>query len=112
MTVDDHLDPGARLEHAKDELLREAGKDPSGSVSEQTGLPSLDAFLHRYYRHVAPEDFVGRQAEDILTAALSHRELAEARPQGTANVRVTSPDGEGAAIVEVSPTTCPSSSTR
>src|SRR3954470_15484307 len=51
----------------------------------------LGAFLSRYYRHVPLEDLADSDPIDLAGAALSHRQLAGPRPQGTANVRVFTP---------------------
>ncbi len=53
--------------------------------------PMLREFLARYYRHAAMEDLRERDPVDLAGAALSHRQLAAGRPQGTANVRVFTP---------------------
>ena len=53
--------------------------------------PNLSALLYRYYRHVSLEDLDERDPVDLAGAALSHRQLAQNRPQGTANVRVFTP---------------------
>jgi glutamate dehydrogenase len=77
-----------RLEEAKADLLDravEAGKADS----------DLDMMVRRYYRHVAPEDIVGRDPVDVLGAVVSHRRAAENRPQGTAVVHAFSPTLEG-----------------
>jgi glutamate dehydrogenase len=80
-------DRHASLEQAKNTLLdRAAALDPD----DRSG--TLREFLHRYYRHVAAEDLVARSAEDVLAAPLAHRELAASRPQGTATVRVSTPE--------------------
>ncbi|WP_121254916.1 NAD-glutamate dehydrogenase [Nocardioides ferulae] len=77
-------------QRAKVDLVRAAVR-LAGDDAELAGL--VDAF----YRHVAPEDIAGRDAEDLLGAVRSHRELAQERPQGTARVRVVAPtkDGDG-----------------
>jgi glutamate dehydrogenase len=89
------------LEHAKEALLDRA-LDLAAERPDVT-VPSDDlaAFVHRYYRHIAPEDLVGRRVEDVLAAPLDHRELAASRPQGTASVRVRTPETEGHSVVEV-----------
>ena len=51
----------------------------------------LAPFITRYYRHVPAEDLAERDPIDLAGAALSHRQLAASRPQGTANVRVFTP---------------------
>ena len=66
-----------------------------------------NVLLRRYYRHVMPDDLVGRVDADLYGAALSHFRLAARRPQGTVNVRVLNPDpdrdgwGAGKTIVEI-----------
>ena len=76
-----------RLDESKAELIAHAVK-----VGERGRGGEADArFLRRYYQHVAPEDIVGRDPVDVAGAALSNRELALSRPQGTANVRVFTP---------------------
>ncbi|MGE4114237.1 MAG: NAD-glutamate dehydrogenase [Candidatus Nanopelagicales bacterium] len=55
----------------------------------------LGALVSRYYRHVAPEDLVGRDPVDVLGAVLSHRRAAQNRPQGTAVVHAFTPSVEG-----------------
>jgi glutamate dehydrogenase len=56
--------------------------------------PDLAEALHQYYRFCAPEDLLGREPVDLLGAALSHLELGQHRPPGTARVRVVSPTRE------------------
>ncbi len=94
-----------RLDDAKAELLARAAE-----VVDRTdgGAPlDLEPFLRNYYRHVPPEDLVDRDPVDIVGAALSHRQLAQRRPQGTANVRVFTPNLEehgwsaGHTVVEI-----------
>ncbi|GGX68262.1 NAD-glutamate dehydrogenase [Streptomyces hiroshimensis] len=94
-----------KLDEAKAELLERAarvaenspagGQQPTGPKAE-AGLDqeTLTAYLQRYYLHTAPEDLNGREPVDVYGAAVSHRHLAENRPQGTANVRVHTPTVE------------------
>ena len=51
----------------------------------------VDVLLPAYYRHVAPEDVIGRGDVDLYGALASHWKLAGDRPQGTARVRVFTP---------------------
>ncbi|MGH8828141.1 MAG: NAD-glutamate dehydrogenase, partial [Jiangellaceae bacterium] len=50
-----------------------------------------EAFLRRYYRHVAAEDMVDRDPIDVFGAAASHRRVAQQRPQGRSVVTVYTP---------------------
>ncbi len=96
-----------RLDEAKSELLAKAATvaDHHG----QRGHPRAEdeAFLRRYYLHVAPEDLVDRDPVDVFGAAASHRHFGQMRPQGRSLVRVSTPTVEehgwssGHTVVEV-----------
>jgi len=92
----------ASLEQSRTQLLHSAAV-----LADRTGGEALEPFLRRYYRHVATEDLLARAPEDLLGAALSHKEIAASRPVGTANVRVFTPTVEeqgwscGHTVVEV-----------
>jgi glutamate dehydrogenase len=73
--------------HALDDLVEEA-LPPGGED------PLLRSLLHHYYAHVRFEDLTGRQPADIVAAAVSHRDLAQNRPQGRASLRVFTPTRE------------------
>ena len=95
-------------EREKAELLDRATEVAADSADDHDQPEHLRAFLRRYYRHVAPDDMVGRDPVDVSGAALSHRRLARRRPQGTAQVRVFTPSTEehgwsasGHTVVEV-----------
>src|SRR6476620_3392266 len=79
----------ASLEQSRSQLLRSAAE-----LAERAGGESLERFLRAYYRHVATEDLLARAPEDLLGAALAHRELAHRRPVGTANLEVFNPEVE------------------
>jgi len=64
------------------------------ALAQRTAAESPEPFLRRYYRHVATEDLLARQPEDLLGAALSHEDLARRRPGGTVNVAVLNPSVE------------------
>jgi glutamate dehydrogenase len=91
-----------RLEEAKAELLDRAVESARGS-----GDPGLEAILRRFYLHVAPEDLVGRNPVDVVGAVVSHRRVAQHRPQGTAVVHAFTPTVEshgwspGHSVVEI-----------
>ncbi len=97
--------PSTRLEESKAELIAravEVGDRGRGSDAQADSI-----FLQRYFKHVAPEDIVGRDPVDVFGAALANRELAQHRPQGRANVRVYTPTvdehgwASGHTVVEV-----------
>ncbi len=93
----------------KTELLDQAialAQHGKGSGGPPHG--AVGALLRAYYRHVAPEDVLGRSDVDVFGALASHFKLAADRPQGTASVRVHTPTlGEhgwtagGHSVVEV-----------
>ncbi|WP_116947324.1 NAD-glutamate dehydrogenase [Jiangella endophytica] len=91
-----------RLDEAKSELLAKAA-----SVGDRGSRDEDEAFLRRYYRHVAAEDLVDRDVVDVYGVAASHRRSAQLRPQGTAVVNVYTPTidehgwASGHTIVEV-----------
>ena len=81
--------------------------------------PGLETLVRRYYRHVAPEDLLGRDPVDVLGAVVSHRRSRREPPAGhrgrarlhphasrTTAGRPATPSSRS------SPTTCRSSSTR
>ncbi len=76
----------ASLDQSRQQLLRSAAER-----SDRGGGEATEEFLSAYYRHVATEDLLARAPEDLLGAALAHRELARSRPQGTAKVEVFNP---------------------
>ena len=98
-----------KLEDDKAELLDRA--DAVAQASKGTGGPphaQVGELLGAYYRHVAPEDLLGRSPEDVYGALASHYSLASSRPQGTATVRVVTPgpvdvgwSAAGHSVVEV-----------
>ncbi|MCE1178880.1 MAG: NAD-glutamate dehydrogenase [Micrococcales bacterium] len=59
--------------------------------AEHADPQSLEAFLADYYRHVPTEDLRDRAPEDVLGAALSHRDLAAVRRPGQTSARVFNP---------------------
>ncbi|MDU0312626.1 NAD-glutamate dehydrogenase [Phycicoccus sp. M110.8] len=77
------------LEQSRQQLLHTAAER-----ADHAGGEGVEAYLRSYYRHVATEDLLARAPEDILGAALAHRELAQHRPVGTATVDVFNPEVE------------------
>ena len=77
------------LEQSRAQLLHTAA-----SLAQKKSGDQVEAFLSRYYRHVATEDLLAKAPEDLLGAALSHRDLARDRPSGTAKVFVDNPSVE------------------
>ena len=79
----------ASLEQSRQQLLHTAAER-----ADHAGGEAVEQFLRTYYRHVATEDLLARAPEDLLAAALAHRELAKDRPVGTAKVEVFNPEVE------------------
>ena len=67
----------ASLEQSRQQLLHTAAER-----ADHAGGEAVEQFLRTYYRHVATEDLLARAPEDLLGAALAHRELAKDRPVG------------------------------
>ncbi|MEO7352350.1 MAG: NAD-glutamate dehydrogenase, partial [Marmoricola sp.] len=79
------------LEKSKSELLTtlcDYADSRSGKAPDGVDLPVV---LKAFYRHVAPEDLLERDAADLYGAAMAQLRLAAERPQGTAGVRVFTP---------------------
>jgi glutamate dehydrogenase len=77
---------------AKDDLIERAAA--LAAARKGTGGPPQQVaaqLITTYYRHVAVEDLSERSEVDVYGAAISHYKLAAKRPQGTANVQVTTP---------------------
>ena len=66
----------------------------AAGLAKKSSREAIEAFLGRYYRHVATEDLLARTPEDLLGAALAHEDLARERPVGTAKVLVDNPSVE------------------
>ena len=98
-----------KLEDDKAELLDRA--EAVALASRGTGGPphaQVGELLGAYFRHVAPEDLLGRSPEDVYGALASHYAIASSRPQGRAAVRVVTPglvgtgwSAAGHSVVEV-----------
>lgn len=83
--------------------LARSGKGSGGPPHDQ-----VDGLLRTYYRRVAAEDIAKRSDVDLYGAFASHYRLAGERPQGTARVRVFTPNpseqgwsADGHSVVEV-----------
>src|SRR5437868_4661998 len=94
------------LDEAKDELLRSAA-ETCAAGSDHVSPEEALGLLRIYYRHVAPEDLIHRNPVDVYGPAMSHRQLAEVRPQGRAAIRAFTPQVEekgwdsGHSVVEI-----------
>ena len=100
-TTTQDVDKTELIDKATD--LAKHGRGTGGPPHDQ-----VDALLHAYYRHVAPEDIVDRSDVDVYGALASHYKLALDRPQGTAQVRAFTPtlsehgwSASGHSVVEV-----------
>ncbi|MDF5751114.1 NAD-glutamate dehydrogenase [Spongiactinospora sp. TRM90649] len=96
------------LDEAKDELLRGAAETCAHALGgDSMSVDEALAVLRTYYRHVAPEDLLDRDAVGLYGPAMAHRRLAAHRPQGRALVRAYTPTREeqgwepGHSVVEV-----------
>ncbi|MGF7236732.1 MAG: NAD-glutamate dehydrogenase [Frankia sp.] len=76
------------LDVAKEDLLARAA---GVGARDGSGRADLLAFLDAYYRHVAAEDLLDRSPDEVLGAAVSHRDLARERRPGTVAIRVVTP---------------------
>ena len=82
----------AKLDEARDDLLRRAAEVCAHTSGSRGGGPEQTAsFLRLYYRRVDAEDLRGRDPVNVYGPALSHRQLGEERPEGRALVRVYTP---------------------
>ena len=93
----------ASLDQSRSQQLHAAAE-----LADRAGGESTERFLRRYYRHVAPEDLLGRDPSDVARRrAVAPRSSPPAGPQGTANVRVYTPTVEehgwacGHTVVEI-----------
>ncbi len=59
------------------------------AVGTVPGVGDVQAYLHAYYRHVAPEDLAAAGPERVAAVARHQAELAAERPQGRAIVQVS-----------------------
>ncbi len=79
------------LEQSKSELLSTLCEYAESKAAKAPGGVDLPAVLKAFYRHVAPEDLLERDASDLYGAVMAQLRLALERPQGTASVRVFTP---------------------
>jgi len=83
------------------------GDRPPVATDALSGV-DFQRLRNAYWKHVPAEELAGRSAADLSDAARSHLALAVQRPQGTAGVRVHTPDpyrdgwsAEGRSVVEI-----------
>ncbi|MFZ0324100.1 MAG: NAD-glutamate dehydrogenase domain-containing protein [Actinomycetes bacterium] len=76
----------SKLDDAKVDLVERALDRADGSARDE-----LAEYVRAFYRHIAPEDLVGRDPADVLGAPVSLRRLAKDRPVGTAKVHAFIP---------------------
>ncbi|SDS26363.1 glutamate dehydrogenase [Nocardioides scoriae] len=96
------------MEASKSELLStvcDLARDKPPALAEGV---DLDTLLQLFYRHVAPEDLLEREPQDLFGAVVAQLRLAQDRPQGTAAVKVFTPSASvngwsagGHTVVEV-----------
>ncbi len=79
------------LEQSKSELLNRLCSYAESKGAKAPDGVDLPAVLKEFYRHVAPEDLLERDAADLYGAVMAELRLAAERPQGKAAVRVSTP---------------------
>ena len=79
------------LEKSKSELIAKLCAYADSKGARVPDGVDLQAVISAFYRHVAPEDLVERDAGDLFGAVMTALRLATDRPQGTASVRVLTP---------------------
>src|SRR3954447_23784986 len=79
------------LEQSKSELLTRLCDYAESKGAKAPDGVELAAMLKSFYRHVAPEDLMERDAADLYGAVMAQLRLAAERPQGKALVRVFTP---------------------
>ncbi len=79
------------LEASKSELLTRLCSYADSRPGKSPDGVDLPAVLKAFYRHVAPEDLLERDATDLYGAVMAQLRLATERPQGTASVRIFTP---------------------
>jgi glutamate dehydrogenase len=79
-----------RAEEQKRELIESVVSEIEARLdADEDKLAAI--FARRYFRDVAPGDVTAREMLDLYGAAIAHLRFAEARPPGTAKVRVYNP---------------------
>ena len=79
------------LEQSKSELLSRLCSYAESKGAKAPEGVDVPAVLRAFYRHVAPEDLLERDASDLFGAMMAELRLADQRPQGKAAVRVFTP---------------------
>src|SRR5690349_193374 len=77
---------------SRDELLAAAARRIPPEATAGLSMPEATTLLHTYFRHIPLEDLSGRTPDDVATDVAKHLKVAANRPQGTANIRVRTPD--------------------
>ena len=79
------------LDKSKSELLGSVCAYAATRAAKVPDGIDVETLLTSFYRHVAPEDLLEREAPDLYGAVVAQLRLAADRPQGTAAVRVFTP---------------------
>ena len=90
----------------KADLLAAATKSIDSSASAGLSEDEVHTLVTTYFRHIAIEDLEDRSPADIATDVVKHLRAAAKRPQGTAVIRVRTPeprpDGEALpSVIEI-----------
>ncbi|MBV9831217.1 MAG: NAD-glutamate dehydrogenase, partial [Marmoricola sp.] len=79
------------LEENKSELISSLCSYADTRHAKAPDGVDLPAVMRNFYRHVAPEDLLEREASDLYGAVMAELRLAAERPQGKAAVKVFTP---------------------
>ena len=83
---------GYRDDAAKADLLAAAAKSIDSTAFGELSDEDISSLVQTYFRHIALEDLVDRSPAEIATDVAKHLRVAAKRPQGTAVIRVRTPD--------------------
>jgi glutamate dehydrogenase len=87
---------------ARKAALIAAAVEPDTSRGEMVAIDGVEAFITRYFQHVAADDMVGWSPSEVYDTACDHREFAAIRPPGVPKVRVyASPARPRHSIIEI-----------
>ncbi|HEY8452124.1 MAG TPA: NAD-glutamate dehydrogenase [Natronosporangium sp.] len=96
--------PEAVAELMDETDLDEPVTSPERLLAQAVALAGTEQdakLVERYWRFAPDEDMVGHTPQDLVDAAIRHRELARQRLPGELKLRVDPPDRAGRTVIEV-----------